>query len=158
MQEIERKFLIVGDFKQEATHAITIKQAYLNSNPNRSVRVRIKGEKAYLTIKGASNKTGISRFEWEKEISIEEANQLFLLCEDGCINKRRYIVPEGKHFFEIDEFYGDNKGLLLAEIELESEEEEFIRPSWLGKEVTGDKRYYNSALMNNPYCKWKNQE
>ena len=153
--EIERKFLIKSTtFKNEAHQKSYIKQGFLNSNKNRVVRVRVKGEKAFLTIKGKSNKEGISRFEWEKEINKTEAEALFLLCEKEFIEKYRYLVNYKNHVFEVDEFLGKNKGLLIAEIELSSEKEEFKKPEWLGKEVTGKKKYYNSSLSKKPFCSW----
>ena len=155
MIEIERKFLVTDDsFKAAAYTQNRIKQGYLSSVPERTVRVRVKGDKGFLTIKGISNHTGMSRFEWEKEIPLEEANQLLLLCEAGVIDKTRFEVKLGDHIFEIDEFYGENEGLTMAEIELESETATFKKPNWLGKEVTNDKRYYNSHLSNNPYKNW----
>ncbi len=155
MIEIERKFLVKNDsFKKFAFAQNHIAQGYLNSNPLRSVRVRIKGEKGFITIKGASNKTGTSRFEWEKEIPLIEAKSLLLLCEKGIIDKIRYEVKQGTHIFEVDEFHGDNTGLTIAEIELKTELETFERADWLGTEVTGDIRYYNSYLSNNPFKKW----
>jgi adenylate cyclase len=155
MIEIERKFLVTDDsFKAAAYAQNRIKQGYLSSVPERTVRVRVKGDKGFLTIKGISNHTGMSRFEWEKEIPLEEANQLLLLCETGVIDKTRFEVKTGNHVFEIDEFYGENEGLTMAEIELESETASFQKPNWLGKEVTNDKRYYNSYLSNNPYKNW----
>jgi adenylate cyclase len=116
--------------------------------------VRIKGDTGYLTIKGKSNETGLSRFEWEKEIPLEEAKALLLLCEKGIIEKNRYEVPVGKHLFEVDEFFGENEGLLLAEVELQSENELFEKPIWLGKEVSHDDRYYNSYLSQHPFTSW----
>jgi len=155
MIEIERKFLVTSDaFKKEAFRQNRIKQGYLSSIPERTVRVRIKGSKGFLTIKGVSNEAGLSRFEWEKEIAVDEAEKLLLLCEKGIIDKTRFEVKKSNHIVEIDEFYGDNEGLILAEIELKSELETFERPIWLGKEVTNDKRYYNSYLSNNPYKYW----
>jgi adenylate cyclase len=155
MIEIERKFLVTDDsFKTAAYAQNRIKQGYLSSVPERTVRVRIKGDKGFLTIKGVSNHTGMSRFEWEKEIPLEEANQLLLLCEAGVIDKTRFEVKFENHIFEIDEFYGENEGLTMVEIELESETTSFQKPNWLGKEVTNDKRYYNSYLSNNPYKNW----
>jgi adenylate cyclase len=152
MVEIERKFLITSAaYKKEAFSQNRIKQGYLSSVPERTVRVRVKGNKAYITIKGISNATGMSRFEWEKEIPINEAENLLLLCEKGIIDKTRFEVKIGIHTYEVDEFYGENEGLVIAEIELQSENETFEKPSWLGKEVTNDKRYYNSYLSNNPY-------
>ncbi|MGY0217666.1 CYTH domain-containing protein [Endozoicomonadaceae bacterium StTr2] len=153
-QEIERKFLVKRDFKSEAHSELRIVQGYLNSDPERTVRVRIKGDKGFLTVKGISNATGTSRYEWEREISVDEAGELLLLCESGTIDKTRYLVTYGKHVFEVDEFYGDNDGLLIAEVELGSETEHFEKPEWLGEEVTGDNRYYNSALKKNPYKFW----
>jgi adenylate cyclase len=155
MIEIERKFLVISDeFKSLAHKQNRIIQGYLSAIPERTVRVRVKGEKGYLTIKGASNQSGMSRFEWEKEIPVEEAKELLKLCEKGTIDKSRYEVKIGNHIFEIDEFYGKNKGLLLAEIELNSEAEYFEKPSWLGEEVTKDNRYYNSYLSKNPFVNW----
>ncbi|RDI56927.1 CYTH domain-containing protein [Flavobacterium glaciei] len=155
MIEIERKFLVKNDsFKIEAFDKNHIAQGYLNSNPERTVRVRIKGEKGFLTIKGASNETGLSRFEWEKEISVSEAQALLLLCEKGVIDKTRFEIKKGDHVFEVDEFYGENEGLIVAEIELKSEKETFIKPDWLGTEVTRDIRYYNAYLSNNPFKNW----
>ncbi len=155
--EIERKFLVISDdFKQESYQKNHIKQGFLNSNKNRVVRVRIKDEKGFLTIKGKSNKTGVTRFEWEKEIDKKSAEELFRLCEKGVIEKYRYLVKIGTHTFEVDEFLKNNFGLLIAEIELTSEDELFKKPSWLGKEVTGKKKYYNSNLSKKPYCNWSN--
>lgn len=156
MIEIERKFLIVShNFKNEAFAANAIKQGYLNSNPERTVRVRIKGDKGFLTIKGKSNEAGTVRAEWEKEITLADAEQLLQLCEPGTIDKKRYRVKAGNHIFEVDEFFGDNAGLVIAEIELKYEDEEFEHPAWLGKEVTGDIRYYNSYISQNPYNTWQ---
>ena len=155
-QEIERKFLVGGDFKQEAYDAIRITQGYLSSMPQRVVRVRAKGDKGYLTIKGEADASGVSRFEWEKEISLQEAQALLAMAEPGIIDKTRYLVKntDGKHVWEVDVFHGDNEGLVMAEIELSDENEPFDRPAWLGKEVTGDKRYYNSYISKNPYKTW----
>lgn len=155
MLEIERKFLVTSEaFKTEAFTQNRIAQGYLNSAPERTVRVRIKGNNGFLTIKGASNESGLSRFEWEKEIPVNEATALLKLCEKGVIDKTRFEVKTGNHIFEIDEFYGDNEGLIMAEIELKSETETFKKPSWLGEEVTNDNRYYNSYLSKNPYKNW----
>lgn len=155
MTEIERKFLVTStDFISESTTQFRIVQGYLNSNPERTVRVRIKGEKGFLTIKGKGSDSGISRFEWEKEINISEAEALLLLCEKGTIDKIRYEVPMGNHTYEIDVFAGENEGLIVAEIELQSENESFEKPNWLGKEVTSDERYYNAYLSNNPFKSW----
>jgi len=154
-QEIERKFLIKGDFKPQVTKSTRIVQGYLSSVPERTVRVRVKGEKAFLTIKGIGNESGASRFEWEKEISVEDAKSLLVICESGIIDKTRFIVPANDDLkFEVDEFYGENQGLTVAEIELPSENYPFTKPEWLGEEVTGDVRYYNSMLMKTPYKNW----
>jgi adenylate cyclase len=156
MIEIERKFLVKNDsFKAEAFSHNRIAQGYLSSVPERTVRVRIKANKGYLTIKGMTNETGMSRFEWEKEIPVDEAKSLLLLCEKGSIDKTRYEVQVGNHIYEVDEFYEGNQGLIIAEIELQSEEEAFEKPDWLGQEVTNDKRYYNSYLSLNPYTNWQ---
>jgi len=153
--EIERKFLVVSKaFKDEAINQSKIVQGFLNTHPERTVRVRINGEKGYLTVKGKGNKTGTSRFEWETEISITDANNLIDLCEQGIIEKIRYRIPFGKHIFEVEEFLGKNLGLVVAEIELAYEEEYFFRPDWLGNEVTGDTRFYNSQLSKKPFTMW----
>ncbi|MBD8387487.1 CYTH domain-containing protein [Dysgonomonas sp. BGC7] len=155
--EIERKFLVSGDFKKDAYAHQEIVQGYLSSVAERTVRVRIKGEKAYLTVKGESSSSGVSRFEWEKEISTSDARELLTLCEPGIIDKIRYLVKMGSHVFEVDEFHGENEGLIVAEIELQNESEPFEKPEWLSIEVTGDIRYYNSSLIKNPYKNWKGQ-
>ena len=149
-QEIEKKFLVAGEFKESAKKATRITQGYLSSVPERTVRVRVKGEKGYITVKGIGNDSGASRFEWEKEIPVEDVCDLLKICEPGVIDKTRYLVDCDGHTFEVDEFYGDNEGLVVAEVELSDENEAFTRPSWLGEEVTGDKKYYNSMLMKNP--------
>jgi len=155
MIEIERKFLVTSKaFKNDSFTQNRIKQGYLSSVPERTVRVRTKGDRAFMTVKGISNDSGMSRFEWEKEISIDEATKLLELCEKGTIDKTRFEVKVGNHIFEIDEFYGDNEGLIMAEVELNSEKENFEKPNWLGEEVTNDKRYYNSYLSANPYKTW----
>lgn len=148
LQEIEKKFLVKGDFRNEAFKTIHIVQGYLSRVPERVVRIRIKDDKAYITIKGKNNASGATRFEWEKEIPVEEARQLFNLCEPGVIDKTRYLInnTDGKHTWEVDVFHGANEGLTIAEIELNDENEPFDKPSWLGEEVTGDQRYYNSNL------------
>ena len=122
--------------------------------PERTVRVRIKGDKGFLTIKGISSASGLSRFEWEKEIPVEDAKKLLLLCEKGVIDKTRFEVKVGNHIFEVDEFHGENKGLTVAEVELQSETETFEKPDWLGEEVTNDNRYYNAYLSNHPFTGW----
>lgn len=154
-QEIERKFLVKGEFKSQAYSQSHIVQGYISSAHGRTVRIRIRDEKGYLTIKGASNASGMSRYEWEKEIPFNEAQELMKLCEPGIIDKTRYLVKSGKHTFEVDEFYGENEGLILAEVELGSEDELYEKPSFIGEEVTGDIRYYNSNLMKHPFRTWK---
>jgi CYTH domain-containing protein len=154
-QEIERKFLVKGEFKSLAYSQSHIVQGYISSAHGRTVRIRIRDEKGYLTIKGASNASGMSRYEWEKEIPFNEAQELMKLCEPGIIDKTRYLVKSGKHTFEVDEFYGENDGLILAEVELNSEDELYEKPSFIGEEVTGDIRYYNSNLMKHPFRTWK---
>jgi adenylate cyclase len=153
-KETERKFLVEGDFKPFVSKQTRIVQGYLSSVPERTVRVRIKGDKGYITIKGIGNASGASRFEWEKEVPVNEIEELLKICEPGVIEKIRYLVKAGPHTFEVDEFHGDNRGLVLAEIELGSETEAFQKPAWLGEEVTGDTRYYNSMLMKNPFTRW----
>ncbi|MDR2622381.1 MAG: CYTH domain-containing protein [Dysgonamonadaceae bacterium] len=148
LQEIERKFLVSSDFKPFVSQSIRIVQGYLSSVPERTVRVRVKGDKGYIAVKGISDAGGLSRFEWEKEIPVSEAQELLKICEPGLIDKTRYQVPYGNHTFDVDEFHGPNEGLMIAEIELSSEDETFEKPSWLGREVTGDVRYYNSMLKN----------
>lgn len=145
-KEIERKFLVRGEYKSQACASFRIMQGYLSSVPERTVRIRLKNERGYLTIKGKSNASGISRYEWEREISAAEARELLTLCEPGIIDKTRYLVPVGRHMFEVDEFYGKNRGLVLAEIELREEDEIFEKPEWLGEEVTGNPLYYNAVL------------
>mgnify|MGYP000016332808 CR=1 FL=1 len=155
MLEIERKYLVTSlDFIKEAHFKNEIAQGYLNSNPERAVRIRIKGDKGYITIKGIGNASGASRFEWEKEIPLDEARQLMQLCENGGIEKTRYEVRSGLHTIEVDVFHGNNEGLILAEIELKNENDTIIKPHWLGPEVTGDQRYYNSYLNSNPFKSW----
>jgi len=153
--EIEKKFLVKSeDFKKDAVKSTRITQGYLSSHPERTVRVRIKGDKGFLTIKGKGSPSGASRYEWEKEIPVSEVEDLLILCEDGIIDKTRYEVKSENHIFEVDEFYGENQGLVIAEVELLSENEYFFKPEWLGEEVTGKAQYYNAMLMKNPYIKW----
>lgn len=155
MIEIERKFLVKSaDFKLEAFKQNRIIQGYLSTVPGRTVRIRIKDNLGFLTIKGASNESGLSRFEWEKEIPINEAKELLKLCENGVIDKTRYEIKVGSHIYEVDEFYAENEGLVIAEIELKAEDESFEKPIWLGEEVTADKRYYNSYLSKTPFNDW----
>ncbi|MBP5336252.1 MAG: CYTH domain-containing protein [Bacteroidales bacterium] len=152
-REIERKFLVAGDFRGEVSGASRIIQGFLSSAPGRTVRVRLRDDKGYLTVKGPAQ--GLTRFEWEKEIPAAEAEQLLQFCEPGAIDKTRHLVPAADgHVWEVDEFHGDNAGLVVAEIELGSEDEPFDRPAWLGAEVTGDRRYYNSSLTHCPYKDW----
>lgn len=153
-QEIERKFLVKGDFKPYINKSTRIVQGYLSSVPERTVRVRIKGDKGYLTIKGIGNQSGASRYEWEKEIPVHEVEELLSICEPGVIDKVRHLVPVGPHTFEVDEFFGENQGLVVAEVELTDESETFDKPDWLGEEVTGDPKYFNSMLMKHPFTKW----
>jgi adenylate cyclase len=153
-KEIERKFLVKGDFKPFAQKSTRITQGYLSSVPERAVRVRIKGDKGFITIKGIGNDAGTARYEWEKEIPVAEVEDLLKICEPGVIDKTRYEVKQGDHIFEVDEFYGENRGLVVAEVELESEDEVFDTPAWLGEEVTGDVKYYNVMLMKNPFSRW----
>lgn len=153
-QEIERKFLVLGEYKSYAYAHSHILQGYISSARGRTVRVRIRDEKGYLTIKGASDTAGMTRYEWEKEIPLDEARELMKLCEPGVIDKTRYLVKSGNHVFEIDEFYGDNEGLVMAEVELSQENESFVKPHFIGEEVTGDIRYYNSQLMKKPFKSW----
>ena len=153
--EIERKFLVNSlDFKKEAQRESRITQGYLSSAPERTVRVRVKGSRGFITVKGKSNESGTSRFEWEKEIPVTEAQELLKICEMGMIDKTRYEIAAGKYTFEVDEFFGENQGLILAEIELLDENDSFERPQWLGPEVTGDAKYYNAMLAKNPYSSW----
>ena len=153
--EIERKFLVKDDsYKAMAYSASRIAQGYICSARGRTVRVRIRDEKGYLTIKGPADSEGLGRYEWEKEIPVQEAQELMRLCEAGMIDKTRYLVKSGKHVFEVDEFYGENEGLTVAEVELESADESYEKPDFIGEEVTGDVRYYNSFLMKNPFSRW----
>ena len=156
MIEIERKFLVVSEaFKKQAFKETRIIQGFLNTHKDRTVRVRLKGNEGFLTIKGKSTSNGLSRFEWEKEISKTDAESLLQLCEKEKIEKIRYEVKVGNHVFEVDEFFGENKGLVIAEIELNSENETFKKPDWLGKEVTGQIQYYNSQLSKQPFNTWE---
>ena len=156
MNEIERKFLVSSDaYKNEAVGKERIVQGFLNTHPARTVRIRVSGNFGYLTVKGESNGSGTSRFEWEKEITVHEAESLLKLCEEGSIEKIRYRIHSGNHVFEVDEFLGDNAGLTVAEIELGQEDERFLKPLWLGKEVTGVAKYYNSQLSLHPYKNWE---
>ncbi|MCQ2250355.1 MAG: CYTH domain-containing protein [Bacteroidales bacterium] len=153
--EIERKFLVDGDFKHLASSSTYIVQGYVFRNDSKCVRVRIKGDKGYVTIKSSVSDSGFTRNEWEYEIPAHQVNEMLRICEPGVIEKTRYIVNYKNLVVEVDEFYGDNEGLLLAEIELTCESQQFEKPDFLGKEVTGDPRYYNSELSRNPYCNWR---
>lgn len=154
-KEIERKFLVSGDYKKHATKSYKIAQGFLSTVPERTVRVRIRDHQGFITIKGISNASGTTRFEWEKEIPLNEAENLLLLCEPTIIEKMRHIVPANDNlYFEVDEFFGENKGLLIAEIELPNENTEFIKPRWLGEEVTGELKYYNAMLAKKPFRDW----
>lgn len=158
-KEIERKFLVTGDgYLQEASASQRIVQGYICSAPGRTVRVRIRGEKGFLTIKGPADSTGIGRYEFEQEIALADAEQLMALCEPGVIDKVRYLVGAGPHVFEVDVFHGENEGLVVAEIELQQAGEPFERPAWLGAEVSHDRRYFNSMLARRPFASWKNTE
>ena len=157
MQEIERKYLVVGEYKHLAHSSIRMTQGYIASG-RRTVRVRISDQQAWLTIKGPSSNGGLSRFEWEHEIEPREAMELMQLAEGALIDKRRYIINYEGHTFEVDEFYGDNDGLVIAEVELSSEDEHVALPDWIGGEVTGIKRYYNSHLRAHPYSLWSDEE
>ncbi len=155
MIEIERKFLVKSTaYKVTASTQTRIVQGFLSIDPERTVRVRIKGENGFITVKGKSNIEGTTRFEWEKEIPTTEAEALLKLCLPGVIDKIRYEVPVENVVFEVDEFFGDNEGLTIAEVELESEAQAFSKPDWLGEEVTGDIKYYNSKLSSHPFKNW----
>lgn len=153
-KEIERKYLVCGEFKSSAYAATQVAQGYLCSDAARCVRIRIRDDKGYLTIKGVSDDTGLSRYEWEREIPVGEARELMNLCEPGRIEKTRYLVAHGRHTIEIDEFHGENEGLVLAEVELADEAEAFSPPAFLSEEVTGDIRFYNAYLSKHPYSTW----
>ncbi|KUO69009.1 MAG: adenylate cyclase [Lutibacter sp. BRH_c52] len=154
-KEIERKFLVSGSFKKHAIKSHKIAQGYLSTVPERTVRIRIRDHQGFITIKGISNVTGTTRFEWEKEIPVNEAENLLMLCEPTIIEKIRHIIPANDHlYFEVDEFLGENNGLIIAEIELPKENTEFTKPSWLGEEVTGQLQYYNAMLAKKPFREW----
>lgn len=154
--EIERKFLVKhgGAFKREASSVSHIQQGYIPAD-GATVRVRVRDDKAYLTIKGKSRDRGMTRYEFEKEITLDEASQLMKLCKGGVIDKHRYLVGSGSHTFEVDEFHGANDGLVMAEVELGSEDEAFEKPGFIGPEVTGDRHFYNSYMLANPYSAWR---
>lgn len=152
--EIERKFLVRRDCDWKAlAHDVShIRQGYMAAI--NTVRVRIRDERAYLTIKGKSRDGGLSRYEFEKEITLEEGRNLMALCEKGVIDKHRYLIDYAGHTFEVDEFHGDNEGLVMAEVELGSVDEHFEKPDFIGQEVTGDKHYYNRYMREHPYKEW----
>ena len=153
--EIERKFLVLNDSYKRLSFSHThIQQGYITSTPGRTVRIRLRDDRAYLTIKGPSHDGGLSRYEFEQEIPLDDARQLLLLCEPGIIDKTRWLVQSGDHVFEVDEFFGENEGLVMAEVELRTTTETVVLPDFIGKEVTGDRRYYNSQLRRHPYTKW----
>ena len=155
MIEIERKFLVTSQaFKKETISEKRIVQGFLNTHVERTVRVRIKDNKGVLTVKGKTSDSGTTRFEWETELPLDQAQELLKLCEKGIVDKLRYEIPFKNHIFEVDVFSGENEGLILAEIELKTEDEAFEKPDWLGKEVTGNSKYYNSQLSKNPFKKW----
>lgn len=155
--EIERKFLVKDrSYRETALGSSRVKQGYICRERGRTVRVRLRDGVGYITIKGPSGEGGMARYEFEKEITADEAEHLFRLCEPGLIDKTRYLVHSGRHIFEVDEFYGDNDGLVIAEVELSSEDEEFEKPGFIGREVTGDRRFYNSTLSRFPFALWKN--
>jgi adenylate cyclase len=152
--EIERKFLVTGeDWRKQARSSTHLQQAYLCNDGRLAIRIRLSlSKKAYLTIKTVE--AGSSRAEFEFEIPMQDAKDLLLLRVDTLIEKRRHLVPYGSDLWEVDEFLGDNSGLIVAEIELNSEDQAFARPTWLGREVTGDDRYYNASLARAPFCRW----
>ncbi|MBQ3173634.1 MAG: CYTH domain-containing protein [Alistipes sp.] len=156
-EEIERKFLVVGEYKHLAHSSSHLVQGYIASG-RRTVRVRLSDDRAWLTIKGPSRDGGLSRYEWEREIDATEAMELLQLAEGALIDKRRWLVEYEGHIFEVDEFAGDNEGLTIAEVELSSTDEAFARPLWLGREVTGERRFYNSHLRAHPYSEWSAEE
>ena len=157
--EIERKFLVRNDdYKRQAFSSSRIQQGYICSGHGRTVRVRIRDQRGFLTIKGPSDENGMSRYEFEKEITLDEAQHLMELCEPGRIDKTRYLVKSGQHTFEVDEFYGENEGLVMAEVELQSEDEAYEKPDFIGLEVTGDRRYYNAHLLKHPFSAWGESE
>ncbi len=155
MREVERKFLVTSEeFRKEAESELHIKQGFLSTDPERTVRIRLQNGSGKITVKGISDKAGISRFEWERDIRGDEAIQLLKLCKGNLLIKTRYCIPVGKHLFEVDVFEGDNAGLIVAEVELENPDEPFVKPEWLGTEVTGDPKYYNAQLSINTYNQW----
>jgi CYTH domain-containing protein len=157
MIETERKYKVTGDFQSKAVRTQYITQGYLCTDPERTVRVRIAGDRACLTIKGPADEKGWSRYEFEQPVAVADATELLKLCAGSVIEKVRHYVPHGTHVWEVDVFCGDNEGLQIAEIELASEQEAFDKPSWAGEEVTGDARYYNAMLARVPYNRWNSK-
>jgi CYTH domain-containing protein len=156
MLEIERKYLVRSSaYRDEAHAAVEIIQGFLNTHPDRTVRVRLSGDQGFITVKGRTDAEGVTRFEWEREIPPEEAKALLEICQEGVIHKIRHLVKSGRHLIEVDEFRGENEGLVVAEIEIGKVDERIKKPDWLGEEVTGDPRYYNSQLSKKPYTTWK---
>ncbi|HMA98315.1 MAG TPA: CYTH domain-containing protein [Wenzhouxiangella sp.] len=152
--EIERKFLVTGDFRAHVSSSTRMIQGYLCAEPERTVRIRLAGEQGFLTIKGSPSTSGLVRYEWERELPITEALELLNLCQAARIEKIRHRIDFAGNTYEVDQFHGENEGLVIAELELDDEDQAFERPSWLGTEVTGDPRYYNSSLIQKPYCDW----
>jgi len=156
MIEIERKYLVNSrDYRSLAFSKSHIVQGFLSTHPDRIVRIRIMNDNAFLTVKGRSNTAGTTRFEWEKKIPVHEAKLLLELCEKEILEKTRFYIKMGGHIIEVDEFLGSNKGLVIAEIEIENEDENIQVPSWVGLEITGDIKYYNSQLSKCPFKEWK---
>jgi adenylate cyclase len=152
-EEIERKFLVVGDSWREQARSMPCRQGFLSIDPERTVRVRAAGARGSITIKGKS--VGARRAEFDYEVPLRDAEQMLdTLCKRPLIEKVRYTLTVGRHTWEIDVFEGDNAGLVVAEIELQHEDEAFEKPDWVGEEVTGDARYFNSSLVVNPYRSW----
>ena len=155
MLEIERKFLVLDDSYKALSYSHShIVQGYICSGRGRTVRIRIRDAQGFITIKGPSVDGGLSRYEFEQEIPLADAEQLMKLCEPGIIDKTRWLVKSGDFTFEVDEFHGDNDGLVMAEVEMQSVDDQPVLPPFIGQEVTGDRRYYNSQLRSNPYCSW----
>jgi len=152
--ETERKFLVKNAKLNLPSDGYAIIQGYICSGQSNTVRIRTIGAKGYITIKGSTGISGMSRYEWEKEILLSDAEELLKLCDGGYVTKTRYEIDYNGHIFEVDVFHGLNEGLIVAEIELESEDEKFDKPSWLGEEVTYDKIYRNSSLSKNPFINW----
>jgi adenylate cyclase len=145
--ETERKFLVKGEFINLAVKKINIIQRYLSIDSYKTIRLRITGDDAFITIKGRPSGNSISRNEWEFRIPLKDANEMMKICLPGMIEKTRYIIPSGAHKFEVDVFHGKNEGLIIAELELSDESEYFEKPEWLGEEVTGKPEYYNANLI-----------